>query len=64
MTSLHFQTSLHNNVMHIAHLIKQVSVDYVSMTKVLLIATDHLLHHKTSCLIKLCQIVDKYLPCI
>ena len=45
MTFLHWQTGLQNNVMYLAHLVKQVSVDYVFMTKILLIgktARDHI----------------------
>ena len=38
MTYLHQQTGLQNrHVMHLAHLVKQVSVDYVFITKILLI---------------------------
>ena len=39
MTSLHWQTSLQtDNVMYLVHLVKQVSVDNVFMSKILLIA--------------------------
>ena len=38
MSSLHWQTGLQNNVMHLSHLVKQVSIDYIFMSKMLQIA--------------------------
>ena len=60
-----------DNVMHFAHLVKQVSVDNVFMTKILLIAwlnRQGIIYcaMKLYVEIKLCQIdlFDKHLPCV
>ena len=41
MTSLHLQAGLQSIVMHLAHLVKQVSVDYVFMAKILFIVWEN-----------------------